>query len=297
MVQSLSQAAPLSPDDPLAKFPPRLDPVRWSSGLPRLLLSAKDKEHGLAAGAQLRLLRTDTSGLKAALRGLSEDDWGEETQRALNAWIDGRARNLNEFKPGARSVMLVFSDQHGGGVLRFPWYDHFKQWVEPWLVQVLGPGDLDKVMRLQLAFMPPHSDIKRHMDSGGYAAVGHRIHVVVQSNPDVAFHVCESRAGAIARNITFVQGQQECPAIHVEEGLVFELNNRLLHYVTNGGDQPRIHLILDAAETPRSQQQLRVGGVCRYDLGRIMCPPEALQEAEGAAAAVDASAAHEELRR
>lgn len=49
--------------------------------------------------------------------------------------------------------------------------------------QVLGPGDLDKVMRLQLAFMPPHSDIKRHMDSGGYAAVGHRIHVVVQSNP------------------------------------------------------------------------------------------------------------------
>ena len=60
----------------------------------------------------------------------------EETQRALNAWIDGRARNLNEFKPGARSVMLVFSDQHGGGVLRFPWYDRFKQWVEPWLVQV-----------------------------------------------------------------------------------------------------------------------------------------------------------------
>lgn len=62
------------------QFPPRLDPVRWSSGLPRLLLSAKDKEHGLAAGAQLRLLRTDTSGLKAALRAMPDTDWN-------GAWV------------------------------------------------------------------------------------------------------------------------------------------------------------------------------------------------------------------
>ena len=65
---------------PPVQFPPRLDPVRWSSGLPRLLLSAKDKEHGLAAGAQLRLLRTDTSGLKAALRAMPDTDWN-------GAWV------------------------------------------------------------------------------------------------------------------------------------------------------------------------------------------------------------------
>lgn len=98
---------------------------------------------------------------------------------------------------------------------------------------------------------------------------------------DVAFHVCESRAGAIARNITFVQGQQECPAIHVEEGLVFELNNRLAHSVTNGGDQPRIHLILDVSDTPRQQRQLRVGEVCRYVKARVVCPELEGQEAHG----------------
>jgi hypothetical protein len=49
--------------------------------------------------------------------------------------------------------------------------------------QILGAADLGKVMRLQLALMPPHSEIRRHTDSGGYAAAGHRIHVVVRSNP------------------------------------------------------------------------------------------------------------------
>ncbi len=43
---------------------------------------------------------------------------------------------MDKFKPGARSIMLVFSDNNGAGVYQFPWYDRFKQWVEPWLVQV-----------------------------------------------------------------------------------------------------------------------------------------------------------------
>ena len=50
--------------------------------------------------------------------------------------MDGRSKNLNQFKPGARSIMLIFSDQDGSGVYRFPWYDRFKQWVEPWLEKV-----------------------------------------------------------------------------------------------------------------------------------------------------------------
>lgn len=38
-------------------------------------------------------------------------------------------------------------------------------------------------MRLQLALLPPGAEIRLHSDAGGYAAEGHRIHVVLQSNP------------------------------------------------------------------------------------------------------------------
>jgi hypothetical protein len=68
------------------QYPPLLDPVRWSSGLPRFLLSAKGRRHGLAAGAQLPLFRTDTSGLKAALQELADSDWD-------GAWVWRGARN------------------------------------------------------------------------------------------------------------------------------------------------------------------------------------------------------------
>ena len=60
---------------PLLQYPSVLDSVRWSSGLPRMLLASKDRKHGLAAGAQLRLFRADVSGLKAALQAMPDEDW------------------------------------------------------------------------------------------------------------------------------------------------------------------------------------------------------------------------------
>ena len=50
-------------------------------------------------------------------------------------------------------------------------------------MQLLGSEDLGNIMRLQFALMGPHSKIKRHVDSGGYSKLGHRIHVMVHSNP------------------------------------------------------------------------------------------------------------------
>ena len=97
---------------------------------------------------------------------------------------------------------------------------------------------------------------------------------------DVVFHVCESQQAAQAAG----RGSTDTPTcvpLHVEEGLVFELNNRLAHSVTNGGDQPRIHLILDVSDTPRQQRQLRVGEVCRYVKARVVCPELEGQEAHG----------------
>ena len=44
---------------------------------------------------------------------------------------------------------------------------------------------------MQLALMKPGiSDIKMHVDSGGYAIIGHRIHVPLYTNPAVRFMQC-----------------------------------------------------------------------------------------------------------
>jgi hypothetical protein len=52
--------------------------------------------------------------------------------------------------------------------------------------QILGKRDVQHIIRLQLALMKPGvSDIKIHVDSGGYAIKGHRIHIPIFTHPKV----------------------------------------------------------------------------------------------------------------
>jgi hypothetical protein len=45
---------------------------------------------------------------------------------------------------------------------------------------------MQHIIRLQLALMKPGvSDIKIHVDSGGYAIRGHRLHIPVFTHPEV----------------------------------------------------------------------------------------------------------------
>ena len=58
--------------------------------------------------------------------------------------------------------------------------------------QIIGPGNLNNIVRLQLAYMPPEiSSIKVHRDMGGYALKAHRIHIPVFSNPKVTFEASD----------------------------------------------------------------------------------------------------------
>lgn len=53
---------------------------------------------------------------------------------------------------------------------------------------------MQHIIRLQLALMKPGvSDIKIHVDSGGYAIRGHRLHIPVFTHPEVSFDVCPHR--------------------------------------------------------------------------------------------------------
>ena len=57
------------------------------------------------------------------------------------------------------------------------------------LAQLLGHGDMDKVVRLQLARMRPGIHILPHTDRGQWAVHAHRIHVPVTAGPEVHFDV------------------------------------------------------------------------------------------------------------
>jgi hypothetical protein len=54
---------------------------------------------------------------------------------------------------------------------------------------LLGPADLAKVIRMQLARIRPGVHIVPHVDLGGWARLSHRIHVPVVTSADVAFEV------------------------------------------------------------------------------------------------------------
>ena len=64
--------------------------------------------------------------------------------------------------------------------------------------QIIGPGNLNNIVRLQFAYMPPAiSSIKTHRDTGGYALKAHRIHIPIFSNPKVTFEASGKRLSRI----------------------------------------------------------------------------------------------------
>lgn len=242
-------------DHPLSKYPPIIG-GKWASGMPMMELSSKDRTFGLSGGAQMLLFKANVAALKEYVLKMPMEDWGEESQTRSNAWLSGRAKNLNQFKPGVLSIHLIFSDQDGKTVFEFPWYNsRFAKLLNPILTRLLG-ADMQKIIRLQFALMPAGTHIKRHVDKGGYSADGHRIHLVVATNDGVMFKVCDNTV---------------CIPLILEEGLVFELNNRLDHFVNNNGTSPRVHLVIDVAELPRERIKLKPGQVCWYNGGSISC--------------------------
>jgi hypothetical protein len=62
--------------------------------------------------------------------------WDAQEQQRKNAYLEGRARNTQRYKPGTQEVLLMFCDQRGEVVYRFPYYDRFKHVLEPLLDQV-----------------------------------------------------------------------------------------------------------------------------------------------------------------
>eukprot|EP00775_Hariotina_reticulata_P013388 gene13388-13515_t len=163
----------------------------WSSGWPRLDVQPKLTKYPEDAGLQLPLFWANVTALQARLLQIPDAMWTQDVQAVQNVVMTGRTSNMERFKPGVEGMVLVFSDNLGQVVYEFPFYEVFRTELEPLLLEVLGPRDTANIIRVQLARMQPGtSDIKMHQDSGGYAKLGHRIHIPIITHPDVVFSVC-----------------------------------------------------------------------------------------------------------
>jgi hypothetical protein len=62
---------------------------------------------------------------------------------------------------------------------------------------MVGRPDMANIIRLQLALMRPNvSDIRIHVDTGGYATHAHRLHIPLMTNPGVNFDLCPFKDAA-----------------------------------------------------------------------------------------------------
>jgi hypothetical protein len=81
-----------------------------------------------------------------------------------------------------------------------------------------------------------------------------------------------------------------CVRVEAPEGLVFELNNRVPHRVSNLGASERVHLVIDVSEAPRPRRVLAPGAVCRYGPAQMVCEEPAAARAAKGEAKVEAEA-------
>ena len=211
---------PYVPYDPASGEPPRqikLDDKRAASKLPQRRLPPQV----LGVGAYVPLRHVDVSKLAARLRAHPEI-WDADVAARDNAVLQGRENNMARFKPGCASAHFVFSDQGANACFQFPWWDEWKDVLQPILDEILGwygvPVEerAHRAVRLQMARMAPGGKILKHSDKGGWATGLHRIHVPVITNPDVQFLMMADAEG------NFVP-------LHVAPGDVFEINNVIPH--------------------------------------------------------------------
>lgn len=163
----------------------------------------------------------DIADLKAAVLALPEAVWDAE-----NASKPNRFGALDS----TRHIILRFVSNFND------WRDSYDRplWAElqPIVEPVLAAATADygyargAFPRVMLARMTPGGVIHPHQDANPAAKWPHKIHVPIQTNDQVIFHI-------------------DGVGYHFDEGNAVEVNNMATHAVTNQGSEDRIHLIFE----------------------------------------------------
>jgi hypothetical protein len=168
-----------------------------------------------------KLGRVDIAALRTAMLAIPEDVWDAENAGKPNKF---------EALDATRHIVFRFIDSPRdwrGSHDRAAWPE-WRGLLEPVLAQAVrdygyARGAFPRVM---LARMPAGGVIHPHIDANPAARWPHKIHIPIQTNPEVTFFV-------------------DPDTHHFEVGQAYEVNNLGRHAVHNGGTTPRIHLIFE----------------------------------------------------
>lgn len=171
-------------------------------------------------GKLRHLGRAHIAELQALLPKISEGVWLQNPFRQTTYEVHRQTRSL---------IFRQVRGDHPADSYDLPIFRAWQGMLSPILTQIgdcYGPGRFSRIM---LANLPAGCAIPPHRDHGDAYALTHRVHVPVQTSPDVAF---------------YIDGEDH----FLECGEIYEINNLLDHGVTNAGADDRIHLIADYLE-------------------------------------------------
>lgn len=168
-----------------------------------------------------RLGRVDIARLKERVLAIPESVWQAENADKPNRFdaLDATRHIVFRFLPN----LLDWK-----GASDRPIMEEWRDVLDPVLAEATAAygyrdGDFPRIM---LARMQPGGVIHPHRDANPAAKWPHKIHIPLQTNPDVTF---------------FIDGVGH----KLEEGEAVEVNNMAVHGVENRGSTDRIHLIFE----------------------------------------------------
>jgi hypothetical protein len=172
----------------------------------------------------------DITALYERVTALTEADWNADTSRQQTFDAHTRTQTIKLiFDPDYRhTAPTIHPPFVAFESLILPMADHIRGYYlrslrQRRIADKNGPGYFIRTLLTRLA---PAAEITPHADDGYSLRRCHRIHIPIVTNPDCLFTV-----GDLTWNMPM--------------GEMWEINNRRLHAVTNGGTEHRIHLIMD----------------------------------------------------
>jgi hypothetical protein len=138
-----------------------------------------------------------------------------------------------------KSIVMIFAEGWPDiRLARYPGWDVLAHLAMPIIEKIVRahykPGGA--IIRAMVANLVKGGVIEEHYDAAPSFAVGHRIHVPLQTNDDVVFTI-------------------DGKPYKLDVGEAYELNNLLDHAVVNEGDEDRYHLIFDYVPPQQGFQQ------------------------------------------
>lgn len=168
-----------------------------------------------------RLGPVDVDALRAAVAAIPEALWDSENADKPNRFeaLDVTRHIVFRFIANFRDWRTSYDR---------PLWDEWRPLIEPVLHQAVATYGYERGVfpRVMLARMAAGGVIQPHRDANPAAKWPHKIHVPLETNPDVIFSI-------------------DGEGYHLPVGEAAEVNNMTVHAVENRGGTDRIHLIFE----------------------------------------------------